>query len=531
MSTTDFTPERSAAIRQLLIDTVADEPRRRKRLQILLTSVLSGVAIVLAGGTAALALSGVIHLGGGETPPAPVPTPTQTVTPTPTPTPTATPTERPIAVQATPIAPRDVTSIPAKPSWSVDLPASGDICEQRSAINVADGLGLVQMGAVEVGDANGCDPVHQKVTLSLLDTDTGSILWSREWAWTVSDPQAIGGTHVSTLVLGSSGRVLVYDTGLTGGPHEVLSLADGGELGSFEPSAQRFQTIAAVPGDSGDVITTLPGEPTTIARVDPLDFEHPRWTTAVNSAGAVYSRGAGPITVSYTDPATNAITWAIVSVDSGTLLPVDAAPSLSTSSVTLQLTPLPDGGSTIAAFGSLDGSALWSRSKTEDTSISVVSEASSIPGQSVDVHQTADLFFTASPRAFTLIDAATGEDVWSVDARACAASLHDGYITPMIDADHKSIHLADATDLCSLDARTGAALSNVTLPGGRTTWPLFGSDLLYEVGYSEDPGTASAYSIAKGDRVWQTASSAHESWFFLGGVLVRQAGNHIESIG
>jgi hypothetical protein len=233
MSTTDFTPERSAAIRQLLIDTVAEEPRRRKRLQILLTSVLSGVALVLAGGTAALALSGVIHLGGGDTPPAPVPTPTQTVTPTPTPTPT--PTERPIAVQGSLITPRDVTTPPSRPAWSLDLPGSGDPCEQYTTIDIADGLALFQTGAVEVGDGGGCDAEHQNVSLSLVDTVVGKALWSRQWAWTVPAGKAYGGTHVSTLVLGTSGHVLVYTGDQSGGPHEVVALTDGRMLGSFDP--------------------------------------------------------------------------------------------------------------------------------------------------------------------------------------------------------------------------------------------------------------------------------------------------------
>ncbi|WP_143466112.1 hypothetical protein [Leifsonia sp. NCR5] len=73
MSATEFTQERSDAIRRLLIDTVDAEPRRRRRFQILVTSVLASAAVVLAGGTAALALTGVIRF---DAPPPPPPVPT-----------------------------------------------------------------------------------------------------------------------------------------------------------------------------------------------------------------------------------------------------------------------------------------------------------------------------------------------------------------------------------------------------------------------------------------------------------------------
>ncbi|WP_431247927.1 hypothetical protein [Leifsonia xyli] len=290
MSTTDltpdFTPEHSAAIRQLLIDTVADEPRRRRHLQILLTSLLSAVAVVLAGGTAALALTGVIHFGSGDTPPAPMPTPTQTVTPTPTPTPRPTATAAQISVQTSPIAPRDVVSLPAKPSWGLDVPGKGDPCGQRAFIDVADGLTLVQTGPAEVGDdGTGCDPVHQNVQLSLVDTIHGTVTWSRNWSWTKRAGAPAGGTVVQTTVLGSSGTILIVDQRVTGGPHDVLRLADGSTLGTFDATAPADGLLApqAVQDGSGDILLAIsdPSGHGSVERVDPMDAGHPLWSTPV----------------------------------------------------------------------------------------------------------------------------------------------------------------------------------------------------------------------------------------------------------
>ncbi len=59
MTAEEFSDERTTALRQLLLDTIADEPRRRRRFQLALTSILAAVAVVLAGGTAALAMTGV----------------------------------------------------------------------------------------------------------------------------------------------------------------------------------------------------------------------------------------------------------------------------------------------------------------------------------------------------------------------------------------------------------------------------------------------------------------------------------------
>lgn len=533
MSTTDFTPDRSAAIRQLLIDTVADEPRRLKHLQILLTSVLSAIAIALAGGTAALALTGVIHFGGDDTPPAPAPTPTQTVTPTPTPTATSTPTQpqRPIAVQSSLIAPRDVTSLPAKPSWALDLPASGDPCEQYSTINIADGLALFQMGAVQVGDASDCDAENQNVSLTLVDTAAGKAVWSRQWAWTVPHDQAYGGTRVTTTVLGTSGRLLVDNPEHSGGPHEVIALADGTTLGSFDPGDQRYYLPVAVPGDSGDVIMMLPTAQPQIARVNPLDFGNPRWTTAVDGTNAsLVPLGVNGL-VRMTYSVATGFTSALVSVDDGRLIPGAFQGAEVADGVALQIASQPDARVVMTAVDPADGSTLWSRSKAEDSSVGVVDEASAQPGAPVTLRAPTGYLVEFSAASIQLIDARTGADVWSVDATSCAADLRPSYVITGMDPAHDSITFTNGTDLCRLDAHSGAVLTGVDFAPQKTGGPVFGSDVLYPHTNWDKAGTGTAYDLATGAELWSTPTKAGEHWFFAGGILVRQIGGHIESIG
>ncbi len=110
----EFDPERSAAIRSLLVQTAAasaaapasGHPRRRTIVLVAL-AVLAGL---LASGTAAVALMGDSLFGA----PAPVVTtvaPTPTFTPTPTPTPTSTPTPTPTPTPSALVAP--VVRVPA----------------------------------------------------------------------------------------------------------------------------------------------------------------------------------------------------------------------------------------------------------------------------------------------------------------------------------------------------------------------------------------------------------------------------------
>ena len=68
-----FDPARSAALRDILHETVATAPARAPRTRFAILGGLIGAAVLLAGGTAALALSGALHFGAPAPAPAPAP--------------------------------------------------------------------------------------------------------------------------------------------------------------------------------------------------------------------------------------------------------------------------------------------------------------------------------------------------------------------------------------------------------------------------------------------------------------------------
>lgn len=94
-----FNPERSAAIRSMLIETVESTPpaQLRPRKRTLVAIILAVVAAVLASGTVALALGGQSPFDWSAPSPTPTysatPSPSQTPKPTPTPTPSSTPVQ------------------------------------------------------------------------------------------------------------------------------------------------------------------------------------------------------------------------------------------------------------------------------------------------------------------------------------------------------------------------------------------------------------------------------------------------------
>ena len=150
-----FDPARSAAIRELLAETVATARPRPDRTKFAIITALTAVALALAGGTAALALTGVIRFGSPA--PAPAPAPTTSVTPTPTPTPTPTASGPRVQVTSTVVFPHDVDALPSQPRWSLDLPGIDDGCRMRPLeYDLSDGLAVFLTGTrpkdYEVGD-------------------------------------------------------------------------------------------------------------------------------------------------------------------------------------------------------------------------------------------------------------------------------------------------------------------------------------------------------------------------------------------
>ncbi|WP_208038176.1 PQQ-binding-like beta-propeller repeat protein [Leifsonia sp. TF02-11] len=544
MSTTDFSPERSAAIRQLLLDTVADEPRRRKRLQILLTSLLSAVAILLAGGTAALALTGVIHLGGGDTPPAPVPTPTQTVTPTPTPTPT--PTQRSIAVQASPITLHDVTSIPKSPSWVADLPGYQYACQQIQTYDIADGLALFSVGS-NLGPAHDGCPIGKGVaSLSMMDTTSGRVVWSRSWQW---ESDKGYGTFLS--ILGTSNRAVLMDESGTTGPRDIIDLATGSTIATLPNDLGKYPNwrISPVWGPSGDVIWSQPvldaaGTMTAIdvQRIDPRDFASAKWKTtipAVETGRAdVGFVSDGLVSYSYRSPT---LGWrsALLDLSTGELsndVPSDAAyaDARMSDTVVVQYRDFISGiPGTVAGIDRRTGETLWTKPFEQGSSISVVRTIARQPGSFVsDQGMSSGEFALVTPHTLTHFDAVTGSPKMTADVTHCGlAGWYWANGGPDIEADdsrNSIVLVLGPWQTCSVDRETGAPTPLQDHEGG---WPLFGTEATYVNGAADPGGTGSAFDRRDGRELWNITVDRDERWYFAGGVLVRQLGNHIEPIG
>ncbi|MGA1837364.1 hypothetical protein VD659_10575 [Herbiconiux sp. 11R-BC] len=186
-----FDAARSAAIRDLLMETVEASPAVRRRRQIRIGVAIIAAAVVggLGAGGAALALSGVSLFGGGPASvvvtdtPSPSPTPTQTPTPAPTPTPVAT------------VAP-------------VRVPLSCDTLLPQSVAEAMVGMPLVPLA-----------PSAAPGPLGFADERAGSLLCG----W-LSPAGAPNGTYTPTVVLTIVPDVTAEDYRAT---------SDGIDLGSY----------------------------------------------------------------------------------------------------------------------------------------------------------------------------------------------------------------------------------------------------------------------------------------------------------
>lgn len=525
-----FDPSRSAQIRDLLIETVDAGASRPSRRTVGMVAALTGLAIVLAGGTAALALTGVIRFGTDSPPP--VPAPPTSVVPTPSAPPTPTTAARPIAVQTSPIHRHDTDTHPASPSWGVNLPGSDDLCAQHHVYDVADGLALFQVGAKAVGDnGEGCDASTQEVGLSLVDTAHGKVIWSRDWTWS-APPVA----DVDVELLGDSGHVAVVDQVLSGGPHEVIDLRTGATLGDFGIGLNdAMVNFTAVPDGSGDVIMATN---TSVVRVDPLDVAHPRWTVPFQSENfSVIPLRSDPsfVTVSYTtgDPAEPYRTGAIDMATGGFTADAPSTTFLLAQAVTVALTDY-RGFDQPGTLTGLDdsGTPAWTVTTPEGAGTDeVLSVSGSAPGKEVTYAGTG-LIALVSRDSVTLVDGATGSQRWQASAAHCGFT-----VTPPATVSTTWAYLDEAADrlivesldgTCSFSASTGApdpipdiSAQNQLAYGPHNTY-------VFPFG---DASEATAYDRASGRQLWKASGAPGDRWMFAGGYLVRFAGTHVESAG
>lgn len=533
MSTTEFTPERSAAIRQLLIDTVEDEPRRRKRLQILLTSVLSGVAVALAGGTAALALTGVLHFGSGDAPPVPAPTSTPTPTPTLTPTPTPTSLPRPL-VQSAAVLPHDVDSLRPTQRWALDLP--GDpACTITTSYTLSDAR-AVYVSGLRPKEYEGSDCVNhvgEDMGVTLVDTSNGQILWQREWKFTPKN-LAFGAGFA---VLGTSGRAVFTSAEAGVGPHDVLDLETGRTVGTFEPAWDGFRArdMQPVPDASGDIVVVehfndddgRAVKDDVVTRADPADFGNPEWSVSIGLTGsylgAVAPDGTAMAVEGYAG-SSDRDGIAILNLRTGTLSTPVEANNVQAGSQILYGTS----ASRLSAYGA-DGQVLWSRPLAEGSYVYAVSSPGTMPGfvNGYRMNDTGELL-VVDDKSLAAIDQTTGDVRWTTPKPGCMQGSYET-IRGVLDVRRDVFLLPSSQAMCAVSHDTGASVDAPALPG-EGVWGPIGLTHRYSYPFgADDPG--SAYDLQTGNRLWTRERHDYDAWSFDGGYLVSKNGNHVESIG
>ncbi|WP_431220369.1 hypothetical protein [Leifsonia xyli] len=132
----------------------------------------------------------------------------------------------------------------------------------------------------------------------------------------------------------------------------------------------------------------------------------------------------------------------------------------------------------------------------------------------------------------TLIDANTGEDVWTLGPDGCFGRAITKYGTnPTVDAQATTLMIAGDGVLCRVGLTNGDQLPAVRFDQPLSGMPFFGSTQFYTSSYRDRGGDVEAYDLGSGERVWTQRLGTREGLMFLGGTLVRQAGDHIESLG
>ncbi|SMQ60426.1 PQQ-binding-like beta-propeller repeat protein [Agreia sp. VKM Ac-1783] len=537
-----FSPKRSAAIRQLLIENVEAEPRRRTSH---LRAFLAGLIItgIVASGSTALALNRDSLFGSPA--PSAVPTTTTATPPTTTPTPSPTTVTLPppaVTVSEAPILPHDVPSAPSGTGWSLDLPHSDEPCQIRQAYTVSDGFALVQVGPIRTDDNVNCLRTNDGMTLSLVDTSSGKLLWSRDWHWD-TESEGQGSAEVDTTVLGTSGRVLVDSVRDRAGPSEVLDLATGQTVAAFEPSSggQHVSEVSPVPGDSGDVYASFReldanGQEAaygTVKRLDPRNAQNPVWSTRVEGTAVgikEVTNGLGFTALTYTRPGQPRVSSAVLDLTTGAVSYRDGFLDYRFfTGYTIRPSNLTDPQIPVILTGLDDnGEQLWTRTEDAGSTVNEVLTPAVKLGDLADVGPQVGngQFVVGSPTNISLVDGKTGDTIWTADATGCGirASADASYVV-RISADNDALLLDTLADQpCRFDQATGARLTDFTQP--RMQRVAYGT--LYN--YSIADGTGTAYDAKTGEVLWSIPTDAFW-WMYAGGHLVYFDGFTLRSVG
>ncbi len=530
-----FDPARSAALRDILHETVAAAaPSRPSRARFAVLTGLIAAALLLAGGTAALALSGVLHFGAPEPAPAPLPA-SPTVTPTPTPTPTAAAPR--VLVTNGIVLPHDVDAAPSGSRWSLTLPGIDDGCRMPpQEYDLNDGLSVFLSGTRPKEYEGGpcTEGSHdERIGLTLVDTTNGTILWQRTWAYTADPTHGNQGTRFQ--LLGTSGRAMLTTADDVQGAHDVIDLATGTTVGTFDPAV--ISWADPVPGSSGDLLVTpVPGDTRsqqgeTISRIDPRDPSHPKWTTAIEGYGVSVGPGTHDPQVLplfyWVDDKTRA--FATVDLESGAVSKQPDLTDFSNSfeTVTVWFSTAPDGTRMQVA---LDGAGrrLWSRPLTPGSYDVAVFRPGTRPGARFRTAPGTDTIAVVSRTSVTLVDQVTGDDLWTTSLAGCDPVDFLGLPSAYLDSARGAVTVSFAQDRsCSFDRATGRLLSPTSIP--YDFWSVLGQRNVYVDPWDTQSGTA--YDAATGKTLWTIERHEGERWTFAGGYLIGAFGNTIRSIG
>jgi hypothetical protein len=528
-----FDPARSAAIRQLLIENVDAEPRRRTRH---LRGLLAGLIVtgVLASGTTALALNRDTIFGAAS--PAATASPTVSATPTPAPAPDVTPSNTapaPVTVSTTPIRPHDVNALPAQPAWSMELPGAEDGCRGVQPFSISDDFALFQVGPILEDEVETpCDRSADSMSLTLVDTSTGETMWTRKWD-TINN---VGlKWNAEAILLGTSGQILVRGIDEAPGSNEVVAVATGETLSTFKPNGPNEKTMSVypVPGDSGDVYVSLVdlddnGDPLpsgTVERLDPTNVSSPVWSTRVDGGDIQLDEvlnGLGYAAMWYSQPGSTRYTYAVLDLTTGEVSPRTVRPEYRFySGYTVRKDDTMEPSQPLTLTGLDDGgNQLWTRTEPADTGVSEVLTSDLDPGaiRYGETRVGTGQFVTFSPRSIALVDGLSGETAWSVDLNPSC-----GFVGPYVPNAKPTVSLSPQGDAitidngqgtpCRFDRASGERRDVVALPIESAA--AYGAQYIYgTVG-----GAPTAFDGQTGDVLWSMPSRASQM-FFAGGRLV-----------
>jgi hypothetical protein len=346
-------------------------------------------------------------------------------------------------------------------------------------------------------------------------------------------------------VLGTSGRVLVADPTLGGGPHDVIDLATGQTLADFAgQKSEILLNAVAVPGDSGDIVMSIPHA---LVRVDPRDTRTPLWSTRIAGKSAWVYAMAGdtnflPVSIELNAPNAEGYPYdpARIDLQTGVLDPGWSANALVYTETHPAVVSRYSSGQPVELTG-LDpsGGTTWTRQVPPDSAVVAVRSSAGVAGADSNIDAPTDLIAVVSTTELTILDADSGAARWSVSTARCG--LAPGTLgsaptlgTVLLDTVHDAIIIVhDGTSTCTFSASTGAPqpVPDVT---GESSF-LFGPANTYAPSFSS--GDLTAYDRQTGTKLWTStspptpASTNPRWWVFAGGYLVNLAGDRVTAAG